>query len=141
MAKELDFKLVIGQKSGKTHQVKLSPEKAEVLMRKRIGETVQADSLGFAGYEFLITGGSDKAGFPLRKGIQAERKRILARSGVGISGKTRTKTKQKGLYRRRTVCGEMISIKTSQINVKVTKEGPNPLAAEAPKEAEAPAEN
>ncbi len=139
MAAELDFKLVIGQKSGKTTQLKLGSEKSEFLMRKRIGETVSGDQMGFEGYEFLITGGSDKAGFPLRKGIQAERKRILAQKGVGISGKTRNKTKQKGLYRRRTVCGEMISTKTSQINVKVTKEGPKPLV-EAATPAEAPAQ-
>ncbi|MBT4604933.1 30S ribosomal protein S6e [archaeon] len=127
MASELDFKVVIGQKDGKTHQQKLESTNAEALMRKRIGETVSGDALGFPGYEFQITGGSDNAGFPLRKGILAARKRILAQKGVGISGKTRNKNKQKGLYRRRTVSGEMISTGTSQINMKVTKVGPNPL--------------
>jgi small subunit ribosomal protein S6e len=128
MAKELDFKLVIGNKDGKTEQFECKGEAAEFLMRKRIGETITGDSCGYPGYEFLITGGSDKAGFPMRKGILQDRKRILARVGVGISGKTRTKTKQKGLFRRKTVSGEMININTRQINLKVTKAGPNPLS-------------
>ena len=131
MAKELDFKLVIGNTTGKTEQFECKGEAAEFLMRKRIGEKVSGDSCGYPGYEFLITGGSDKAGFPMRKGIQQDRKRIMASSGVGISGKTRSKDKQKGLLRRKTVSGEMININTRQINLKVVKAGPNPLAGKA----------
>ncbi|MBT4446444.1 30S ribosomal protein S6e [archaeon] len=131
MAKELDYKLVIGTKSGKTEQFECKGDAAEGFMRKRIGENVSGDSCGYPGYEFLITGGSDKAGFPMRKGILQERKRIMAQNGVGLSGKTRTKSKQKGLFRRKTVSGEMINTNTRQINLKVTKEGPNPLAGKA----------
>ncbi len=139
MAKELDFKLVIGNTDGKTEQFECKGAAAEFLMRKRIGESVSGDNFGYPGYEFLIRGGSDKAGFPMRKGIQTDRKRIMAQKGVGISGKTRSKTRQKGLYRRKTVCGERINISTRQINLKVTKQGPNPLAG-APAKEEAPAE-
>ena len=137
MAKELDFKLVIGNTNGKTEQFECKGNSAEFLMRKRIGETVSGDSFGYPGYTFLVTGGSDRAGFPMRKGIQTDRKRIMAQKGVGISGKTRSKTRQKGLYRRKTVSGEMITIDTRQINLKVTKQGPSPLAGAAPAEPKA----
>ena len=128
MAKELGYKLVIGSKDGKTEQFDCKDAAAEFFMRKRIGETISGDACGYPGYEFLITGGSDNAGFPLRKGILKDRKRIMANVGVGVSGKTRTKTKQKGLLRRKTVSGEMINTITRQINLKVTKAGPNPLS-------------
>ena len=136
MAKELDYKLVIGNTDGKTEQFDCKGDAAEFLMRKHIGEAIQGDNFGYPGYEFVITGGSDRAGFPMRKGIQTDRKRILAQKGVGISGKTRTKSKQKGLYRRKTVAGERITINTRQINLKVTKQGPNPLSG-APAEEKA----
>lgn len=139
MVKELDFKLVIGNKDGKTEQFDCKGDASEFLMRKNVGQSVSGDNFGYPGYEFLITGGSDRAGFPMRKGIQQDRKRILAQKGVGISGKTRTKSKQKGLYRRKTVSGERITINTRQINLKVIKQGPNPLAG-APAKEEAPAE-
>ena len=131
MPKELDFKLVIGNTDGKTEQFDCKGDAAEYLMRKNIGDAVSGDSFGYPGYEFVITGGSDRAGFPMRKGIQTDRKRILATKSVGISGKTRKKTKQKGLYRRKTVAGERVSINTRQINLKVTKKGPNPLSGVA----------
>ena len=138
MAKELDFRVVIGNTDGKTEQFECKGDAAEYLMRKHIGEAISGDNFGYPGYEFVITGGSDKAGFPMRKGIQTDRKRILATKGVGISGKTRRKTKQKGLFRRKTVAGERITINTRQINMKVTKQGPNPLSgapAEEPADA------
>ncbi|MAG60293.1 30S ribosomal protein S6e [archaeon] len=135
MAKELDYKLVIGNKDGKTEQFDCKDEAAEFLMRKHIGDNISGDNFGYPGYEFLVTGGSDKAGFPMRKGIQQDRKRILAQKGVGISGKTRTKSKQKGLYRRKTVSGERITTNTRQINLKVIKQGPNPLTGKPAEEA------
>ena len=51
-----DIKLVIGTKEGKSFQSELKGPVSEVLHGKRIGETISGDELGFAGYEFLITG-------------------------------------------------------------------------------------
>ena len=137
MPVELDFKLVLSTKDGKSYQKEIKGDAAEPLMRKRIGETVTGDAIGFSGYEFVITGGSDKAGFPMRKGIQERRKQIMVSGGVGFKGnkrflnKKKNTRKQKGLLRRRTVCGEMVDITTRQVNLKVTKEGAQPLG-EAP---------
>jgi small subunit ribosomal protein S6e len=125
----VEFKLVIGTKNGKTYQKEIKSPEADALLKKNIGENIKGDELGFSGYEFLITGGSDKCGFPMRKGIQQPRKMVLIGKGVGFSGnkrplgKKKTLRKQKGLVRRRTVCGEMITKIIRQVNLKVVKEG------------------
>jgi len=126
-----EFKVVIGAKDGKSYQKIVAEPNYDNLLKKRLGDTVSGDLIGFPGYEFLITGGSDKCGFPMRKGIQQPRKKILIGKGVGFLGKDRNKKKQPGLITRRTVCGEMITKIVHQINLKVTKEGPQPLGESA----------
>ncbi|MBW2973600.1 30S ribosomal protein S6e [Candidatus Woesearchaeota archaeon] len=128
------FKVVIGTKDGKCVQKEVSEEDSKNLMGKKIGEAIKGEILGLTGYEFEITGGTDYAGFPMRKDIAGMgRKRILAVSGIGL------KKKAKGIRKRKTVCGNTIHAKISQINLKVLKEGKEKLAA-APKEGEAPKE-
>lgn len=124
----MELKVVIGAKEGKSYQKELKGNEADVLHNLRIGDKISGDALGFTGYEFMITGGSDKAGFPMRKGIQEPRKKILTGKGVGFSGEKRNGGRQKGLQKRRTVCGERITKAISQINLKIIKEGPLPLA-------------
>jgi small subunit ribosomal protein S6e len=130
----VDFKIVIGAKDGKTHQKEIKSPESDNLLKRRIGETISGDLLGLEGYEFLITGGSDKCGFPMRKGIQEPRKRITVRGNVvGFSGRNRNKKVQKGLMKKRTVCGELVTKIIHQVNLKVVKEGSKPLT-EAPAE-------
>jgi len=130
------FKVVIGTKDGKCVQKEVPEEDSKNLVGKKIGETVKGEIIGLTGYEFEITGGTDYAGFPMRKDIAGTgRKRILAVCGVGL------KKKAKGLRIRKTVCGNTIHAKISQINLKVLKEGKEKLgAAPEPKEGEAPKE-
>ena len=133
-----EYKLVIGTKDGKCVQKEVKSPEADAFSKKSIGNTVKGDDCGMPGYEFLITGGSDKCGFPMRKGIQAARKKVMIGKGVGFSGKNRNKKKQNGLLKRRTVCGERVTSIIRQVNLKVTKAGSQPLAEkpaeEAPKE-------
>ena len=66
------------------------------------------------GVELLITGGSDNAGFPMRKDVRGGgRKKILIVAGVGA------RKKAAGLRQRKTVSGNTISSRTVQINLKV----------------------
>ena len=136
-----DHKIVIGTKEGKCLQRDLTDQEFDSLHRKVIGETISGETLGYTGYEFVITGGSDKCGFPMRKGIQLPRKKILIGAGVGFIGKKRRlrkkpkRKKQLGLLRRRTVSGEMITKIIHQVNMKAIKEGPQPLVAESKPEA------
>ena len=139
-----EFKLVISQpKNGKTVQKELKDDAARAVLGLKIGDAVRGDVIGFAGYEFQITGGSDHCGFPMRKDLPgAVRKKILTLTGIGVNPyKTKTlKTKpyqfHPGSKQRKTVCGNTIHEKIVQINMKVTKEGSQTLfekpAAEAP---------
>ncbi len=128
----VEFKLTIGDpKTKKCFQRTVSENAAKSLIGLKIGDTVKGESINLEGYEFLITGGSDFCGFPMRKGILGVRKRILAQGGVGFRKSVR------GIRKRKTVCGETINDKISQINLKVLKHGKAPLVAEEPKEGEA----
>jgi len=127
----VEYKLVIGMQDGKCVQKEVKSPDADAFSKKIIGDIIKGDSCGFPGYEFEITGGSDKCGFPMRKGIQAARKKVMIGKGVGFSGKNRNKKKQKGLLKRRTVCGERVTSIIRQVNLKVTKAGKEPLAAPA----------
>lgn len=126
-----DIKVVLGLKDGRSVQREVKGAHVEVLMGKRLLQIVSGDSLGFPGYEFQITGGSDICGFPMRKGIQEKRKRVLVTGGVGFAGTKRDGSKQRGVLRRRTVCGEVIVPTTHQVNLKVVKEGATPLVEPA----------
>jgi small subunit ribosomal protein S6e len=116
---ELRF-VVNDTKTGKSYQKALETQDFD---GKKIGETVKGDFLGLEGYELEITGGSDYAGFPLRKDIEGTgRKKGLFKGGVGMR-----KVERKGIRIRKTVCGNTITDKTVQVNLKVTKEGTKKL--------------
>lgn len=127
-----EFKLVLSRKDGKSFQRIVKDKEAQALLKKRIRETVSGKDIGMEGYELEITGGSDKCGFPMRKGIQQAMKKIMIKGkGVGFSGKNRNNEKQGGLKRKKTVCGEMIDKDTVQVNLKILKEGKEKLGEEA----------
>lgn len=131
----VEFKLVISDpKTGKSIQKEAKEDTAKRFLGAKIGETIKGEVMDLAGYEFQITGGSDDAGFPMRRDISsAGRASILSTSTVGL------KIKRKGMRKRKTVVGNTISSKTAQVNLKVIKYGKAPLTAEA-KEGEAPTE-
>lgn len=118
----VNFKVVIGTKEGKCVQKDIQEPEAKTFLGKKIGDTISGDHIGLAGYEFMVMGGSDYCGFPMRKDVEGfARKRILAISGVGL------KQKAKGIRQRKTVCGNTIHPKIVQVNLKITKEGKEPI--------------
>jgi small subunit ribosomal protein S6e len=119
-----EFKLVISDpKTGKTTQKEIKDQSANAFLNKKIGETVLGEGIDMTGYEFMITGGSDKSGFPMRKGIQSKRKKILIGKGsIGFRGKNRGYT-EKGTVKKKTVCGDRVDAGIAQINLKITKQG------------------
>lgn len=136
----VEFKLVISDpKTGRSVQRIAKDDAAKRFLGAKIGEMMKGEVIDLAGYEFQITGGSDDCGFPMRKDIEGPvRARILSGKTTGLY------IKEKGGRRRKTVVGNTISSKTSQINLKVTKYGKENIFPEKPKEekaAEAPAEN
>ena len=125
-----NFKIVIGTKQGKCLQKEIAEKDAGLFLGKRIGDTIKGDALGFAGYEFQVTGGSDNAGFPMRLDVEGPvRRKILAVEGTGV------KKQGKGQLQRKIVFGNTISTQISQINLKVTKEGKEKLIEEKKEEA------
>lgn len=130
----VSFKVVFGTKEGKCVQREVTDPASLVFLGKKIGDAVDGNVLGLAGYEFTITGGSDYCGIPMRKEIPGNlRKKIFAIRGVGL------KQVGKGIRVRKTVCGNTIYDKTVQINLKVLKEGSQKLVTEKPAE-QSPAE-
>ena len=128
-----NFKIVIGTKDGKSYQREVKEPESNIFIGKHISEQIKGDTFGLAGYEFEITGGSDDAGFPMRKDVNGPvRKKILAVSGVGI------RRGGKGQKQRKTVFGNTVSARIIQVNLKVIKEGKEKLGAEA---SETPAES
>lgn len=111
----VDFKIVISDPStGKTSQKEVKDEGARKFIGLKIGDKLKADFLDLGNVELEITGGSDYCGFPMRKDVFGSgRKKILAVGGVGI------RNKEKGIKKRKTVCGNTIHAKISQINVKI----------------------
>lgn len=113
------FKIVLSDpKTGLSTQREVKDQQASPLVGLKLGDKVNGDSIGLAGYEFEICGGSDYCGFPMRKDVVGVgRKKVLAVEGVGI------RKIGKGIKQRKTVCGNTIHARTAQINMKVLKEG------------------
>ncbi|MFC1723475.1 S6e family ribosomal protein [Nanoarchaeota archaeon] len=147
-----EFKLVLNDpKKGKSKQLEVKEDNAKAFIGLKIGNKVKGEAFDLPGYEFEITGGSDAAGFPMRKDITGPaRKRILAVKGVGITNKLRKPNPKKkgwrtikGMRQKKTVAGNQIHEKTAQINLKILKEGSEKLFEEAkaaPKEEAKPKE-
>ncbi|MCK5108050.1 MAG: 30S ribosomal protein S6e [Nanoarchaeota archaeon] len=125
-----EFKIVIADpKTGKCHQREIKDDETNVFLGLKIGATLKGDTFNLSGYEFKITGGSDKSGFPMRKDLDTTaRKKILVVSGVGA------KRKRKGQRQRKSVRGNTVSDQVSQINLKILKYGKEKLGVEAPAE-------
>ncbi|MBI5881360.1 hypothetical protein HZB90_04475 [archaeon] len=135
-----EFKLVLSDpKTGKSIQREAKENVARSLIGKKIKETIKGELIDLPGYEFVITGGSDNAGFPMRSDISGSmRKRITAVKGIGVTNKLRKPNpkkkgwrKMKGMRLKKTVAGDTVYDKTAQINMKVTKHGRDPIFGEA----------
>ncbi|MGB9675055.1 MAG: 30S ribosomal protein S6e [Candidatus Nanoarchaeia archaeon] len=121
----VEFKINIGDPKSKiTYKAELKSPDADQLLGKKIGQTFRGELLGLAGYEFQITGGSDKAGFPMHPSVESSGKaRLLLSKGPGY----KVPKKFKGRRERKLVRGNTISPDIAQINCKVVKWGEEDL--------------
>ena len=139
------FKINISEKSGKTFKIELEGDGlvGKSIREKIIGNDVSGD---LNGYEFEITGASDKAGFTAMEDVEGiALNKVLLNYGKGMKkrpkkeGKRkRSKNKPKGLRLRKTVRGKTISEDIIQINLKVLKEGSKKLSEIFPEQNKAP---
>lgn len=126
-----EFKASISDpKDGKSYQATVAGHHANSLVGKRIGDQIDGIFVGLPGYKLLITGGSDKDGFPMRRDMPgARRSKVLVSKGHGFW------PARKGMRRRKTMRGNSISPEITQVNLKVTTHGAKPIG-EALKPAE-----
>ena len=104
-------------KTGQSTQRDASEEQRVVFAGKKIGSEVQLDSLGLNGVTGVITGGSDKDGFPMRSDVKGvNRRKILLSGGTGLKNSTR------GFRQKKTVRGNTVTEETSQVNVRIKDE-------------------
>jgi small subunit ribosomal protein S6e len=111
------FKLSISDpKTGKSETKEVKDAEAQVLMGRKVGDEMDASPLGIGG-RVKITGGSDKAGFPMRTDVLGGGKNyILLTAGVGY------RSKEEGAKRRRLVRGNTITEEIYQVNAKKIEE-------------------
>jgi len=109
------FKVIVSDpQTGKSQSIELAEHKAIPLIGKKIGETIDGAVLGLRGYKLLITGGTDKDGFPMHPTIHGGiRKSVLLKSGVGF------KPKREGQRKRKTLRGNVITEEIVQVNMKI----------------------
>lgn len=114
----MEVKAVVSDpETGKSYQIELAEDKAKTLKGKKIGEQIDGSLLGLVGYKLTITGGSDKSGFPMRKGVYGTgRAKVLLDGGVGYNP-IRDERKRKRVH------GEKIDETIVQVNFKVTAAG------------------
>ncbi|MDG6901541.1 MAG: 30S ribosomal protein S6e [Nitrososphaerota archaeon] len=107
------YKVVISDpKTGKSEAAEVKDAHAQQLVGRKIGEVLDATTIGLTG-KIKITGGSDKAGFPMRGDTLGGGKNyVLLTRGVGF------RTKEEGAKKRKLVRGNTITEETYQVNAK-----------------------
>lgn len=110
------MKLCISTPDGKAQNLEVEGDRAQTLLGKRVGETIDGTALGLQGTKLEITGGSDKDGFPMRRDVHGGvRARILIGKGIGF------KSAKKGERRRKLVRGNTITDDIVQVNLRVPR--------------------
>ena len=117
------MRIVISEpSSGKSYQTELEKGKEANIVGKKIGDELDGNLVGVAGYTLQLTGGSDGSGFPMRENVYgAVKKRILSTEGQGFHAS------DIGERKRVIVRGNTYSADMIQVNVKVLKAGPAKL--------------
>lgn len=115
----VSYKLVVSDpKTGKSEAQEIKDASAQQLVGRKIGDVIDGASIGLTG-TLMITGGSDKAGFPMRADTQGGGKNyVLLTRGVGL------RSKEEGLKKRKLVRGNTVTEETFQVNAKRVDDAP-----------------
>jgi small subunit ribosomal protein S6e len=131
----VEFKAVIADpRSGKSFQNTIAGHHANSLIGKKIGDEFDGIFVSLPGYKLVVTGGTDKAGFPMRRDVEGGRLReILTAESTGFRSKSRHKNRHKklrherGLRKRIMVRGNTITPEISQLNMRISSHGSKPI--------------
>lgn len=112
------FKLIISDPAtGKSAASEVEGARAQALIGRSLGETIDGSSLGIAPGRILISGGCDKNGIPMRADVHGGvKKYVVLSSGTGF------RPTRHGERRRKLVRGRTITDETYQINFTTKKE-------------------
>ena len=119
----VDFKVVVNDtKKGKTYQIPVTGHHANSLVGKKIGDEVDGIFISLPGYKLIITGGTDKDGFSMRKDLPGTFRRQLL-----LSDSSGCHPTERGKREKKSVRGNTVSQDIVQINMKVTKYSSKPI--------------
>jgi len=131
------FKIIISDpETGKSQSVEVEETQAVPLIGRRLGEVIDGATVKMSSYKLLITGGSDKDGFPMRPNIHGGvRVGAILSEGVGFH------PSQPGERKRKTLRGNVITEAIFQINMKIVEKPKKKEKAGKPKEEAAAVED
>jgi len=122
------FKLITSDPASlKVTVSELEGPKAQPLIGRELGDTVDGSLLGLGGKRLRITGGSDKDGIPMRSDIHGGAKKYVV-----LAGGTGFRPESPGERRRKLVRGRMITEETYQLNLVVEKQVPEKIEKKIP---------
>jgi small subunit ribosomal protein S6e len=110
------YKVVVSDpKTGKSEVMEAKDSTAQLFVGRKVGEVVDLSVVG-QNYKVKITGGSDKAGFPMRRDVLGSGKRyVLMTEGTGFRHSV------EGEKRRKLVRGGTVTEEIYQLNVVKTE--------------------
>ncbi len=113
-----EFKVVVSDpKTGTAKQVEVKGPQANAFLGLKIGDIIDGGLVGMPGVKLKITGGSGRAGEPMRPDLQGGGKRRLL-----LSGPPGFHPPSKGMRKRKLVRGNVITEDIVQINTKILHE-------------------
>ena len=114
-----DFQVSVADPDdGATYQFEIDGQDANRFVGRELGEAVDGEAVSLEGYEVELTGGSDKAGRPMRADVSGpDLKAILLTGGTGFN------PTHGGERKRVTVRGCEVGEHTRQINAKIVGRG------------------
>jgi small subunit ribosomal protein S6e len=121
------FKVIVSDPDATSKIVELEEARAAPLIGRKIGETLDGAVVDLPAHTVKITGGSDKDGAPMRSNVHGG-----VRRAVVLSGGAGFKPSKKGMRKRKTVRGEVITDEIVQLNMKVIEKPASAPETKAP---------
>jgi small subunit ribosomal protein S6e len=111
------FKLIISDPAtGKATASEVEGPRAQALVGRSLGETIDGSALGIYSGKILISGGCDKNGIPMRGDVHGGvKKYIVLSAGPGF------RPRRHGERKRKLVRGRVVTDETYQINFTVRR--------------------
>ena len=102
------FKLIVSDRKGRSVAQELKDRTAQPLLGAKVGSIIDSSIVGVTGGKLKITGGSDRAGTPMRPDVHGGvKKYVLLSTGVGNRSEARV---------RKLVRGNMVTEEIYQLN-------------------------